>query len=616
MKNLVRISFLFALAVSAFSAETTAQTLIDDLQLGGNKVLDQTFVIDGSSNSIKTQLVFNAAAPSAALIVLNGDIDGLDPMRGGRASLNGESVLGSPHFKITGAIILRVPVLEGENVFDIVLRGTVGSTLSIQILQEGTPPPPPVSFPPGTIFVSATHPSAVDDASCGTAPATPCITISFGLSRGYSTGGPQVAVAEGTYNEDVTLIDDIDVFGGFNQAFDQRDIPLFQTIISGTATITSGVSDYSATVVAANILNPTMLEGFTIAGPNVTAPSANSMGILIRDSNGSLWVAQNVITGGAAGHGLDGIAGPPGLPGPDGDNGDNAVEGIAAIGGSGGPGPGTSGGKGGDGVPALSGGSGTNGEGPGGGTGGAGGQPGSADIFNSCSVSPPPGDGGQGNNGSTGSSGPSGDSGSGGSVVAGEWVPSDGTAGEDGINGSGGGGGGAGGGVDIGACGLLDIAGGAGGGGGAGGTGGSGGTGGKGGGAAFAIFIDSTEATPPTISDNTINLGTGGRGGNGRPGGAGGAGGNGGSGGSSLDLSGAGGNGGFGGGGGAGGGGGGGAGGHSVGISGNVDLSGYTAPASNNNFQTVLGVGGAGGNHGGAGLPGDDGQVLETLSAL
>jgi hypothetical protein len=41
MKNFVRIAFVFAFAVSAFSAVGTAQTLIDDLELGGIEVLDQ-----------------------------------------------------------------------------------------------------------------------------------------------------------------------------------------------------------------------------------------------------------------------------------------------------------------------------------------------------------------------------------------------------------------------------------------------------------------------------------------------------------------------------------------------------------------------------------------------
>jgi hypothetical protein len=153
-------------------------------------LVDQVFVIDSSSHSVSTQLTFDAVAPQAAFIVLNGDLDGSNPMRGGKVELNGNAVLGATYFKITGAIVLMVPVEDGENVLDVVLRGVEGSTLSVQMLQAGSQPPPPPGFPPGTIFVSKNN--GFDAAGCGSFQTSPCSTISFGLQRASESAGPEV----------------------------------------------------------------------------------------------------------------------------------------------------------------------------------------------------------------------------------------------------------------------------------------------------------------------------------------------------------------------------------------------------------------------------------------
>jgi hypothetical protein len=610
-----KISIAVSSALCCFAAAfSTKANLIDDLQLGDNALVDQVFEIGVGSNSVSTQLSFGATKPYAAFVVLNGDLDGLNPMRGGKVTLNGNPVLGATQFKVTGATILTVPLLEGQNVLDVVLRGDFGSTVSVQILQNDSPPPP--GFPPGTIFVSGANGS--DTAGCGSFDISPCYTISYGVQRAYESGGPQVVVAQGTYAEDVTMVDGVSLIGGYSPAFDQRDSGLFETTITGTGTVVGG--NYSATVLADNITAAnTKLEGFTVLGPNVTAESASSIGLLIRNSDDSLWVAQNVITGGTAGHGLAGAQGSNAPSGAFGQNGEPARTGANTMGGFGGPAAGNGGGDGGGGQVGGPGMAGQNGEGPLGGTGGSGGYKGvQLSVFNSCGYSPPPGPGGNGTPGGNGSSGASGASGMGGSVSGGVWVPASGTSGGNGTNGGGGGGGGAGGGAETDlTCTLSgDIAGGGGGGGGAGGDGGLGGRGGSGGGSAFSVYINTLQPTLPTITDNTISLGSGGRGGNGGSGGSGGSGGLGGQGGqsnSSTSPARPGGDGGRGGAGGSGGSGGGGAGGNSVGIFGNVDVSGYEAPANNNVFQ-LFGSGGAGGNHGGSGAPGSDGQTSATMS--
>lgn len=119
----------FALGFCCLFALLSAKAnLVDDLQLGSNVLVDQVFVIGSSSHSVSTQLTFDAVAPQAAFIVLNGDLDGSNPMRGGKVELNGNAVLGATHFKITGAIVLMVPVEDGENVLDVVLRHSTSTT--------------------------------------------------------------------------------------------------------------------------------------------------------------------------------------------------------------------------------------------------------------------------------------------------------------------------------------------------------------------------------------------------------------------------------------------------------------------------------------------------------
>ncbi|MGW8369505.1 MAG: hypothetical protein ACWGPN_12615, partial [Gammaproteobacteria bacterium] len=350
-------------------------TIVDDLELGSNLLVDQAWMIDGSSNSVSAQLAFDAVAPYASFIMLNGDLDGQNPMRGGKVTLNGDPVLGAGHFKITGAIVLMVPVQDGQNVLDVVLRGVQGSSVSLQILQDGSEPPPP-GFPPGTVFVSKNN--GFDTGGCGSVQASPCATISFGLQQALTTAGTQVVVAQGTYTEDITLIDGISLIGGYSQTFDQRDSALFESIIEGTGDVALG-QNYSAAVMAENItVNSTSFEGFTVIGPNVSESSANSIGVLIRNSDDSLWIAQNTISGGAAGSGTAGTAGVSGNSGANGGSGAPATDAAAmTAGGFGGASSGFVGGDGGAGFDSQNGQIGQSGAGPGG-SGGSGGLSGSA----------------------------------------------------------------------------------------------------------------------------------------------------------------------------------------------------------------------------------------------
>ena len=235
-------------------------------------------------------------------------------------------------------------------------------------------------------------------------------------------------------------------------------------------------------------------------------------------------IANNVITVGSGGDGLDGADGDDGNPGDDGENG-NRTSGNRALGGDAGPGgDGGLGGTRGGGINGNGGGGGNGSPGtaPLGGTiaGGSGGPGGSGNVADGGSL---------GNPGNTGGRGIPGEAGNGQGTLTGSFfAPSNGKDGGRGGNGSGGGGGGGGEANDVG------VVGGGGGGGGEGGQGGGGGVPGTGGGASIGVWLSGIESAE--LGSNTITTGLGGAGGRDGVGGDGGPGGLPGSGAAGDDL--------------------------------------------------------------------------------
>jgi len=501
------------------------------------------------------------------------------------------------------------------------------------------------------IYVSVDDPAAMNDAQCGLGPVDtiegvyPCWSIGHGLVRSVNEGRGKVLVADGLYEETVTLVDGKSVLGGFRADTWERHIDSTLAVVRGDD---SGQN--RKTIVADGIVSETVVEGLLVYGPTNPQPRGNSYAIWILDGASGLTIRHNSIHAGAGGPGMNGVHGGNGTGGAQGGPGQGAKQisancfnecsfGMETPGGNGGAGncSGTdvSGGVGGRAVcpdfqesvdlcsecnttedqviaPASNGAQGANS----GGAGGSGGYDAIIDgsCLGSCSCYVPVGeqDGAIGTDGVDGSNG---DSGAGclnnsGSVSGGEWIGVAGGDGGNGIHGSGAGGGGAGGGVETfyySGCsehGYTDI-GGSGGGGGSAGCRGTGGFGGTAGGAAFGVFLVWTggSASAPVIVSNEVmpgfggNGGQGGNGGTGGPGGAGAAGGQSGSGSTGMFCAPAGGKGGHGGDGGHGGGGGGGCGGASYGMFAwgqeGLDLSSYKA-------FNVFATGGSGGQ-GGAG---------------
>lgn len=376
----------------------------------------------------------------------------------------------------------------------------------------------------------------------------PYRTISKALSVArVSSGIKTIFVSEGTYDEQLFMVDGVSIVGGYQRSQGwARSAQAVSRVRWGTAVLGRVVA-----VHAANIGSPTLLDRMTIEAQSTTVTNTSVYGLHCVGC-GALTIRRSTITAGSAGDGADGSDGTDGLGGQNGSPGNSgSCDGSGwGSGGSGGFSPcgrtGGSGGRGGSEGKNSGSMGGTGFQGISGGGGGSGGDPGR--------------DGSNGSTGTGGTIGSNGAGGSGGGVSGDFWEGARGVTGTDGADGNGGGGGGGGGGQGCTFC--NNGAGNGGGGGGGGGCGGTGATGGHAGGSSFGVFLFNSNGI--TLSRNTFSSGGGGDGGAGGRGGSGGSGGSGGAGNTHCTSEiGEGGDGGRGGSGGRGGHGGGGAGGNS-----------------------------------------------------
>ncbi len=510
------------------------------------------------------------------------------------------------------------------------------------------------------VYVSESDSNAADDDTCGFGPwgtgtttvgasdvdNYPCKSIAKGLERATSLGRSTLKVADGLYEETVTLIDGIDILGGYRADTWERHLSSTLSTIRGNS-----LALHTTTIVADAIASETVIEGFVIYGQVNYQAGGNSYIIHMKNSPGVV-LRNNTLYAGTGGPGANAAAAAPGTAGADGagrsgaatdaaydayetsanpcsggvirqyNNGGSLTCGADNVSGGNGGGnqcPPTSGSE----FSGIDGVSGQAGDGASGGSNGSGGDAGD-DGEMSSGICRLPGSSMTGSDGTNGSAGVAGAAGIGcadttGTVVGDHWIGNSGLSGVDGGNGGGGGGGGAGGGGESSMTTENDRLGGHGGGGGSGGCGGVGGDGGGSGGGAFAVFI--LGGSSPTIENNTIFLGLGGEGGSGGNGGVGGSGGHGGDGGicpGSCWCYKSAGKGGEGGDGGHGAGGGGGCGGNSFGIftSGLSDVPDYCGAGDGNSLSS--GSGGAEGNggnsFGNSGQNGIAGGVIECIN--
>ncbi len=116
----------------------------------------------------------------------------------------------------------------------------------------------------------------------------PYKTIQAGINAGAELGlDVYVAQVDDAYHESIGMIEDVDVYGGYN-ALDQwetQDYESFQTIID---------SSKSLGITIANLYAPTILQGFTILGSD----EGTTVGIKIFNSSSAVTVEHNRILAG------------------------------------------------------------------------------------------------------------------------------------------------------------------------------------------------------------------------------------------------------------------------------------------------------------------------------
>jgi hypothetical protein len=465
------------------------------------------------------------------------------------------------------------------------------------------------------IFVAKTG----NDANLGIIRSAPKLTITAAITQAQASGRSQVLVSEGQYDERVTLVAGISVYGGYSAA---------NNWARSTAYVTTINSPNVEGVIARNLNAPTELQLVTVRSVNAvgqepTGDGRSSMAVLAVDNTAPLTIRGCTLRPGAGSAGAGGASGTAGANGNPGGPGNVGAQGVRGA-------PGSSpcfagGGFGGTGVSGEAmGNTGVAGStasgGATGGNAGSGGTRGDCSTFSASNGGDAPAvtaSGGAGSPGGHGFPGPSL-----GSLSSGVYLPAAGQAGAPGQTGGGGGGGGSGGGTQRGsgfAClGCSSLTSGGGGGGGGGACGGTAGTGGRGGGGSFGVLASNA---PVSVLGSTIVTapgGSGGLGGSGGPGGVGGAGGTGGagqtySGGCNSKRAGNGAMGASGGNGGRGGGGSGGTGGPSI----CVAYRGAPATLSGGACTTApQAPGGAGGSNGATTAPSGTPGVSTNLTAL
>jgi len=448
------------------------------------------------------------------------------------------------------------------------------------------------AHPVGILHVSVDG----NDGNDGLDPARPMRHIGLAIERAAAcTPEPcRIHLAEGTFEEAVTLTAGIDLQGGWSLDFATQDLGIHPVVITSTEPVT---------VTADALAASTLFEGITIRGADLggSDDGASSIGLLVRDCGEQLQLRNVRVEGGrgAAGH--------------DGD--DGTLTSCDAQGGSGGTAydcggdDGTLGAAAGD-PPA----------------GGAAGSPGTSNCPDACPLVGHDGisSGSGGGNGANGANGASGVAATDddGAFADDVWAGGAGGAGERGLNGTGGSGGGPGGTKRFRACfGCGTLLGGRGGDGAPGGCGGDGGEAGTAGGASFGIVIIRSMLLIESVSVVGGRGGDAGDGGDGHPGSPGGTDG-------TVDMdgaphqqcglityyAGAGAPGGIGGHGGNGGGGAGGAGGPSIGVA--LVQGGFAAVGEPSMLDVELGTGGAGGSGGTGGTDapnGPSGRVADVV---
>ena len=163
------------------------------------------------------------------------------------------------------------------------------------------------------IYVSLNDPAAADDGGCGLGPVGtgannhPCRSIARGLQRAIQTGHTNVYVANGVYQEIITLSNGKNLLGGYNPTDWSRDVENSLTIVRGT-----NAALHKKLVVGGSLTQSVVMEGFVFFGQPADQPSGNSYVIWLSQCNAPVTLRHNVLF---AANGADGARGPDGVNG-------------------------------------------------------------------------------------------------------------------------------------------------------------------------------------------------------------------------------------------------------------------------------------------------------------
>ena len=174
----------------------------------------------------------------------------------------------------------------------------------------------PVAFLPEGIYVAPPESGGFDGAGCG-GISGPCATVSYGIMRAGASAKNYVFVADGVYQETVTMTNGVNLWGGFDsQTWVRKEPAQTNSVLIG---VPSG--SHAKTLIANMITSASEVSRFQIKGAEVQNPGGNSYAVWVKDSTTALVLKDNLIYLGRGGDGangadgIDGIDGPDGLPG-------------------------------------------------------------------------------------------------------------------------------------------------------------------------------------------------------------------------------------------------------------------------------------------------------------
>ena len=184
----------------------------------------------------------------------------------------------------------------------------------------------PGAFLPNGIYVAPPESGGYDTYDCGSMIA-PCASVGYASQRALDSGKSYVFVANGIYQESVTLISGINLWGGFNPATWVRSEP------AQSATVLVGIAagPHVKTLSATSISAPTEVSRFQIKGTQPQQSGGNSYAVWIKDSTNALVLKDNLIYLGQGADGVDGDDGVGGIDGPDGIAGMGASNPIGSV---------------------------------------------------------------------------------------------------------------------------------------------------------------------------------------------------------------------------------------------------------------------------------------------